>query len=72
MASKTSTMTCIAILDNNAQKENLCQCIRILGGEPMVNHDVVTTNAPYPSDLASHLMLLYEQYWRHEIVVSKD
>lgn len=72
MATKTSTMTCIAVLDNNAQKENLCKCIRILGGEPIVNRNVVTTNAPYPSDLASHLVLLYEQYWRHEIVISKN
>lgn len=72
MAGTAATMKCIAVLDNDIQIENLCECIRILGGDPVKNNNVVEVTAPYPSDLASHLLLLYENYWRHEIVVSSE
>lgn len=70
MARTAATMTCAAVLDNDVQIDNLCECVRILGGEPVQNHNVVEVTAPYPSELASHLLLLYENYWRHEVTIS--
>lgn len=64
------TMTCIAILDNRIQKDNLCDCIKILGGKPEVYQGVVRVNVEYPSGLADKLVRLFENYWRHEIVVT--
>lgn len=64
-------MTCIAVLDNDILIENLRECIEILGGSPIVGQNTVKVTAPYPSDLASNLLLLYEQYWRHEITISE-
>lgn len=64
-------ITCTAELDNNALVENLRQCIEIVGGEPIVTRNIVKATAPYPSDLATSLIILYEEYWRHEIKISK-
>ena len=64
------TMFCTAFLDNDAQVDNLCQCIKILGGEPVVSKNTVKVAVPYPSNLACHILLLCENYWRHEITIS--
>lgn len=65
------TMTCSAFIENDLQIKNLCKCIQILGGEPTVEKQKVKVVVPYPSDLADKIAPLYEQYWRHEILVSE-
>lgn len=64
-------MTCVATLDNKVQIENLKQCIEIIGGKPIVDKNIVSACAEYPSDLATHLLLLYDNYWRHEITITE-
>jgi hypothetical protein len=62
---------CSATIDNKEQLENLCECIRIIGGEPKVNKNTVSVKVPYESEAATKLIMLFEHYWRHEIKVSK-
>lgn len=66
------TITCTAVLDHDLQIENLRQCIEILGGDPIVNQNTVKVTAPYPSEIAERLIMLYEHYWRHTINISKN
>lgn len=63
------TLTCTAKVDNELRKKNLCHCIKIIGGTPVTDEDTVKVTVPYPSDMANQLLLLYEQYWTHEIII---
>ena len=64
-------VTCTAVVDNSLQRENLYECIEIIGGKPKVDKNVVSVKVPYGSEEATKLIMLFEHYWRHEIKVSK-
>lgn len=64
-------VTCTAVVDNKLQRENLCECIRIIGVEPNVNKNTIKVKIPRDSDEATKLIALFEHYWRHEIKISK-
>lgn len=56
---------CTAVVDNPLQKENLCQCIEILGGVPTVCNDTVCVE--YEGYNTEKFIELFEHYTRHEI-----
>lgn len=48
-----------------AQKENLVECINILGGTPVVHKDEVSVE--YSGEKEATMVELFEHYTRHEI-----
>ena len=62
---------CTAVLDNLLQRENLCQCIEIVGGVPIVARNTVCVEYSGDDQVAEKLIELFEQYCRHEIKVLK-
>ena len=60
---------CSAVVDNPQQKENLCQCVEILGGVPKCSGDTVCVE--YEGYNAEKFIELFEHYVRHEIKTAK-
>lgn len=58
---------CVATLDNKAQIDNLCECISIIGGDPIVCSSEVTVEFEGSKDKCELMMELFEQYNRHGI-----
>lgn len=48
-----------------AQKENLVECIKILGGAPVVHKDEVSVE--YSGEKEATMIALFEHYTHHEI-----
>lgn len=59
---------CEAVLELKTQRDNLCQCIRILGGEPEVNGKTVSVE--YEGEAISMFESLFDQYQTHSITIS--
>lgn len=57
---------CIAYVDA-AQRDNLVQCISIIGGKPVVHKDQVTVE--YSGEKEALMIELFEHYTRHEIQI---
>jgi len=55
---------CIAYVDV-AQRDNLVQCINIIGGKPIVHKDQVSVE--YSGEKEALMIELFEQYTRHKI-----
>lgn len=60
---------CEAIIENPVQRDNLCQCIGILGGAPVVDKDKISV--VYDGEKGETMISLFEQYVRHKIVVTE-
>lgn len=60
-------ISCTAILENDMQMENLCQCIKILGGSPCVDGCEVTLAYEGSKKTADRFIDLFEQYPLHGI-----
>ena len=62
-------VSCTALIDNEAQIENLCQCIEILGGKPEV--DGCSVGVAYEGNqvTAEKFIELFEHYPFHNITV---
>ena len=58
---------CTALVENEMQKSNLCECVEILGGKPTTSGDTVTVEYEGPTDTANKFMELFEQYAVHDI-----
>lgn len=63
---------CVAVVENNLQRENLLECINIVARKfgpatPSVHRDTVTVEAEHPTELSEKLIELFEHYSRHEI-----
>ena len=58
---------CKAVVSNPVQRDNLCECCKILGIEPNVHRDTVTVSFDEEYEKAETLIGLFEQYSRHEI-----
>lgn len=63
---------CTAVLDNDMQKDNLAQCVRILGGVPTVNRSTVCVEYDGSPSKAEKFIKLFEQFSRHEIKTITD
>lgn len=62
-------LSCNAVIENKAQRDNLCDCIRILGGVPEVNKDTVSIDYDGPQTTRDKFIELFEQYPRHGISI---
>ena len=60
-------VVCNALLDNDMQIENLCQCIKILGGNPQVDGCSVSVTFEGATATAEKFVELFEQYPFHGI-----
>lgn len=58
---------CIAIVEHPKQRDNLCECIRILGGTPCVNKDSVSVSLSSDNPQTEKFIDLFEHYVRYEI-----
>lgn len=63
---------CVAVVDNELQRQNLIQCIEILKCTPkVINNTTVQVSVDCEngknSEQAEKLIELFEHYWRHEI-----
>lgn len=58
---------CTAIVENPQQRDNLCQCIGILGGVPDVNKEAVSVTLLRDDAKADKFIELFEHYARHEV-----
>lgn len=58
---------CVATLDNNQQIDNLCECIKIIGGTPRVSGNDVDVEFEGLDEKCELIMELFEQYTRHGI-----
>ena len=56
---------CTAVVDNPQQRENLCDCVKILGGVPQLSGDTVCVE--YEGENVDKFIQLFEHYVRHEI-----
>lgn len=56
---------CAAVCEDARQRENLCQCVNILGGVPLITGNTVSVE--YEGTLISKFVELFEQYPTHEI-----
>lgn len=63
----TMTITCTAIVENPQQRNNLCECIEILGGVPSINKEAVSVTLSRDDAKAEKFIELFEHYVRHEI-----
>lgn len=57
----------IAIIENPDQRENLRQCINILGEAPCIHRDSVCVTLPSDDARAEKFIELFENYTRHKI-----
>lgn len=57
----------VAIVENPQQRENLRQCINILGVAPCIHKDVVCMHCSEQDVQMDKFIELFEQYPRHEI-----
>ncbi len=60
---------CSAVVDNPQQRENLCDCVNILGGVPIISGNTVCVE--YEGAKAEKFIELFEHYIRHEIRVQE-
>lgn len=57
---------CEATIKEPALRDNLRQCIKILGGEPYVHQDVVSVTA---TKNESRMIALFEQFELHSVQI---
>jgi len=60
---------CTAVLENEPQRNNLRQCIGIIGGKPDVSGETVCVEYEGSSNVAQKFIELFEQYVTHEIKI---
>lgn len=58
---------CTAVIENDKQRENLCDCIRILGEKPDVSFDTVSVEYTGSQNTADKFAELFAQYPYHGI-----
>ena len=57
----------VATIDNPKQRENLCECIEILGGKPNVAFSDVVLDFNGSKEQCDKFIELFEQFPRHGI-----
>ncbi len=66
------TVYCVANLDNKDQIDNLCECIKILGGEPIVRFGDVSVDYKGTKAQCEKFIELFEHYHRHGIYTEDE
>lgn len=62
---------CAAVVEDSRQRENLCQCVNILGGVPCISGNTVCIEFEGRETTADKFIELFAQYPTHEIRSSK-
>lgn len=65
----TMTCKCDATIDNPLQRDNLIQCINIIGATPTVHGETVYVSVSDNEDIIDKMIRLFEQFHRHSIRV---
>lgn len=60
---------CNATIENPKQRENLIQCINIIGATPIVHGETVFASAYDDKEQIDKMMSLFEQFCKHSIRV---
>lgn len=60
-------IVCTAVVEDERQKSNLCECVGILGGKPNISGNTVCVEYDGPIRTASKFIELFEQYPVHGI-----
>lgn len=58
---------CTALVEDERQRANLCECVEILGGKPIVTDDTVSVEIDAPQETADKFAELFVQYSVHGI-----
>ena len=58
---------CIAEIRNPLQRENLCYCLRLVGGDPESNDEAVSLTYEGNADTCEVMISLFEHYPVHGI-----
>lgn len=71
MVQAAKKIVCVAVVDNDLQRQNLIQCIEILKGTPVLtNNTTVQVSVDCENgknkEQAEKLIELFEHYWRHD------
>lgn len=62
---------CTATIDDERLRDNLCDCVKILGGMPMVDGNTVRVEYLGDDLRASKMAELFEEYSNHELIREK-
>lgn len=62
---------CTAVIEDDRQRKNLCQCVGILGGNPCQSGNTVCIEYDGSVITAEKYIELFAQYATHEIRISK-
>lgn len=60
-------VSCVATIDNKEQRQNLCECITLLGGVPEINGTDVSVDFADNKEKCEIMISIFEQYPRHGI-----
>lgn len=58
---------CTATVEDERQRDNLCRCVMILGGMPIVDGEVVSVEYMGDDMKASKMADLFEEYTEHTL-----
>ena len=62
---------CSAVVENDMQLKNLCQCVRMLGGRPIkTSDDTVSVEYEGIKERVDKFASLFENYFHHEISIT--
>lgn len=64
-------IVCTAVVDDERQRNNLCDCVKILGGMPTVAGNTVSVEYMGDDMRASQMVTLFEEYANHELIKQK-
>ena len=59
---------CSATVEDELQQKNLCECIRILGGNPVQHNDTISVQ--YEGEKVETMIELFGHYVNHSIEAS--
>ena len=60
-------VVCSAVLEDDRQRENLCQCVNILGGTPCISGNTVCVEYSGSETTVDKYIELFAQFPTHEI-----
>lgn len=60
---------CTAVVEDERQRDNLCECVGILGGKPQISGNTVCIEYEGPERTATKYMELFEQYPTHGVSI---
>lgn len=58
---------CSAVVEEDLQRKNLCECVKILGGQPEISGNTVSVEYEGPARSVSKFAGLFEQFPFHGV-----